>query len=274
MSLAPAPPARLWTGGPAALHAEWTKLRTVPSTAWVLAGICLLTIAVTVGTAAALRCPVHAVCTSDTTKASLTGLDAGQALVAVLAVLVISSEYSSRMIHTTFTAMPRRWVVLAGKAAVLTGLVLAAAVVAVAGCLAAGRLILPGHGFTAARGFALVSLAHGPTLRAAGGSVLYLALIGLLALGLAVIIRDAAVATGAVLAVLYVLPLIVVFLGTSPVWQRRLERYAPINAGLAIEDTTGLRHLPIGPWGGLGVLALWTAGTLLVAGLLLWRRDA
>jgi ABC-2 type transport system permease protein len=257
-----------------ALRAEWTKLRTVPSTAWVLAGIAVLSIAVSAGAALALRCPAGAACPADTTKASLTGLYAGQAVVAVLAVLAISSEYSCGLIQTTFIAMPRRWAVLAGKAVVLTGLVLAAAVVAVAGCLAAGRLILPGHGFTAARGFALVSLAHEPTVRAAAGSVLYLVLIGLLALGLAVIIRDAAVATGAVLAVLYVLPLLGLFLGGSPVWQRRLERYAPVNAGLAIENTTGLRHLPIGPWGGLGVLALWTAGTLLLAGVLLRLRDA
>jgi ABC-2 type transport system permease protein len=178
------------------------------------------------------------------------------------------------MIRTTFTAMPRRWVVLAAKATVLTGLILAAAVVAVAGCLAAGRLILPGNGFTTARGFALVSLAHGPTVRAAAGSVLYLALIGLLALGIATMVRDSAAAAGTVLGLLYISPVVITFLGGDPVWQRRLERYSPMNAGLAIEDTTGLRHLAIGPWGGLGVLAIWTAATLLAAALLLRLRDA
>ena len=64
--------------------------------------------------------------------------------------------------------MPRRHV-LAAKAAVVAGVVLAAGAVAVAGCAAGRPALLPGNGFTAARGFAPLSLAHGPTLRAAAG---------------------------------------------------------------------------------------------------------
>ncbi len=265
---------RAWAGLSDALRAEWTKLRTGPGTAWILAASCVLTVAVGAATAGATRCGAGTRCSIDPTNVSLTGIEVGQAVVAVLAVLVISGEYSTGMIRTTFIAMPRRWTVLAAKAVVLTGLILAAAVVAVAGSLAAGRLLLPGNGFTAAHGFALISLAHGPTIRAAAGSVLYLALIGLLGLSIATIVRDSAAATGAVLGVLYVAPIIALFLGSEPTWQRRFERYAPTNAGLTIEDTTGLRHLPIGPWGGLSVLALWTAGTLLTAGLVLRLRDA
>jgi hypothetical protein len=52
------------------------------------------------------------------------------------------------------------------------------------------------------------------------------------------------------------------------------ERYAPMNAGLTIQDTTGLRGLAISPWGGLGVLAAWAAAALLAGGLLLRLRDA
>jgi ABC-2 type transport system permease protein len=270
----PAPALRAGAGLAEALRAEWTKLRTTPGTAWTLAAICVLTVAVSAGTAAATKCPAGSACAVDTTKISLTGIEVGQALVAVLAVLTISGEYSTGMIRTTFAAMPRRSVVLAAKAAVLTCVVLPAAVVAVAGSLAAGRLILPGNGFTAARGFALISLAHGPTVRAAAGSVLYLALIGLLSLAIAAIVRDSAAAAGTVLGLLYLAPLVTLFLGGEPTWQRRFERYAPTNAGLAIEDTTGLRHLPIGPWGGLGVLAVWTAAALLAAGLALRLRDA
>ncbi len=47
-----------------------------------------------------------------------------------------------------------------------------------------------------------------------------------------------------------------------------------MTAGLAIQATRGLKTLPIGPWPGLGVLALWTAGALLADGLLLRTRDA
>jgi len=253
---------RALAGLPDALRAEWTKLRTAPGTAWILAAVCVLTIAVGAATAAATRCGGGTGCSIDPTKVSLTGIEAGQAVVAVLAVLVISDEYSTGMIAVTFTAMPRRWTVLAAKAVTLTSLVLAAAVVAVAGSLAAGRLILAGNGITAAYGFAVVSLAHGPTARAALGSVLYLALVGLLSLGIATIVRDSAAATGAVLGVLYVPPVIALFLGGEPTWQRWAERYTPMDAGLAILNTTGLRDLVISPWAGLGVLAGWAAAAL------------
>jgi ABC-2 type transport system permease protein len=255
------------------LLAEWTKLRTLPGTAWLLAGLAGLTIAVSAAAAAVTRCPAGLPCPADTTKLSLTGLQFGQAVVAILAVLVISGEYSTGLIRVTLTARPRRLAVLAAKAAVLAGPVLAAGLLAVGGSLLAGRLLLPGHGFTAARGFALVSLAHGPTLRAAAGSVLYLALIGLLSLGCATLIRDPAVSIGVVLGLRYLAPIVATML-SDVTWQQRVERYAPTSAGLAITATTGLRHLPIGPWGGLGVLAAWAAAALLAGALAFRVRDA
>jgi ABC-2 type transport system permease protein len=255
------------------LRAEWTKLRTVPGTAWLLAATIVLTVAVSTAAAAATRCPAGTSCPVDTIKLSLTGVQFGQAVVAVLAALGISSEYSTGMIRTTLTATPRRAAVLAAKAAVTTGPVLAAAALAVAGSLLAGRLILPGHGFTAARGFPLVSLADGPVLRAAAGSVLYLALIALLSLGIAAAVRDSAVAIGLVFGLLYLFP-IVSSLAANPHWQRHLEQIGPMTAGLGIEATTGLRSLPLSPWAGLGVLAAWAAAAVLAGGLLLRLRDA
>jgi len=38
--------------------------------------------------------------------------------------------------------------------------------------------------------------------------------------------------------------------------------------------TTGLTGLPLSPWAGIGVLAAWAAGALLLGGLLFRRRDA
>ncbi len=256
-----------------ALHAEWTKLRTVPGTVWLLAAAIVLTVAVSTAATAATRCPAGTGCPVDTTKLSLTGVQVGQAVVAILAVLGIGSEYSSGMIRTTLTAVPRRAAVLAAKAAVTTGPVLAAGAIAVAGSLLAGRLILPGHGFTAARGFPLLSLADGPVLRAAAGAVLYLALIALLSLGIATVVRDPAVAIGVVLGLLYLFPIIAA-LAANPDWQRHLEQIGPMTAGLEIEATTGLHSLPISPWAGLGVLAAWAAAALLAGGLLLRLRDA
>jgi len=262
-----------WPGLRGALHAEWTKVRTAPETTWLLLATIVLTVAVSTAAAAATRCSPGAACSVDVPKLSLIGIEFGQAVVAVLAVLAIGGEYSTGMIRTTLTAMPRRLRVLAAKAAVLTGLVLAAGSVAVAGCLLAGRFILPGHGFTAAHGFPVLSLTTGPVLRAATGSVLYLALIALLSLGACAVLRDSAIAVGVVLGLLYLFPIIAALAG-DPHWRRHLEQIGPMTAGLAIQATTGLRSLPISPWAGLGVLAAWAAGALLAGGLLLRFRDA
>ena len=110
-------------------------------------------------------------------------------------------------------------------------------------------------------------------LRAAAGSILYLALIGLLSLGVATAVRDSAVAIGIVLGLLYLSPIFAAVV-SSPHWHNDIERYAPMSAGLTIQATTGLRGLPISPWGGLGVLAAWAAAALLAGGLLLRLRDA
>jgi hypothetical protein len=167
-----------------ALHAEWTKLRTVAGTIWLLVAVIALTVALSAAAAAAIECP-SADCGQDPAKISLTGIAFGQAVVAILAVLAVSSEYSTGMIRLTFAAIPRRTTVLAAKAAIVSWLVLVAGTVAVLACLLTGRLLLPGNGFTAAHGYQALSLAHGPVLRAAAGSVLYLVLIGLLSLGVA-----------------------------------------------------------------------------------------
>ena len=54
----------------------------------------------------------------------------------------------------------------------------------------------------------------------------------------------------------------------SPLWQHRIERWAPVNAGLAIQATRNLGTLPIGPRAGLGALAAWAAAALLAGGVL------
>jgi ABC-2 type transport system permease protein len=257
----------------AALHAEWTKLRTVAGPAWLLAALVALTTAVSALAVQANSCPSGTACPVDTAKLSLTGIQFGQAVVAVLAVLTISTEYSTGMIRVTLAAVPRRTTVLAAKASLLSSLVLAAGALAVAGSLLAGRLILPGHGFTPAHGFALLSPGTPSVLRAAAGSVLYLALIALLSLGAATAVRDSAAAIGLVLALLYLFPIVANVVGDAS-WHRHLEQIGPMTAGLAIQATTGLRSLPISPWAGLGVLAAWAVGALLAGGVLLRLRDA
>jgi ABC-2 type transport system permease protein len=264
-------PRTCWSSLPEALRAEWTKLLTLPGTPWLLAAFVTLTVAVSTVATAAVTCPAGG-CTVDPARTSLTGIYLGQALAAVLGVLVIGSEYSTSMIRTTFTAMPRRTTVLAAKAVNVAGLLLAAGAVAVAGSLLAGRILLAGHGITPAHGYPALTLADGPVLRAAAGSVLYLTLIALLSLGTATIIRDPAPAIGTVLGLLYLDPIIAAVLHNTH-WHNAIQRYAPMSAGLAIQATTNLHGLPISPWGGLGVLAAWAGAALLTGGLLLRLRD-
>jgi hypothetical protein len=106
-----------------ALHAECTKARTLPGTSWLLLAAVALTVIVSAAVAAAVRCP-SGHCAEDPARISLTGIYAGQAVIAIVAVLAVTSEYSSGMIRLTLAATPRRAIVLAAKAAVLTGPVL------------------------------------------------------------------------------------------------------------------------------------------------------
>jgi ABC-2 type transport system permease protein len=251
-----------------ALRAEWTKLRTLTSTGWLLIGTVALTVAVSAGVAAATH--VSSGGDQDLTKLALTGIDLGQAVVAVLAVLAIVEEYATGMIRVTLTAMPRRLVLLTAKAVNLAGITLVAGVLAVAGCLLAGRLMLAAAGLDPAHGYAPVSISDGPTLRAAVGSVVYLVLVALLSLGLATAVRDTAVTIGAVLGLLYLPPILAQ--AVSEPLRRHLLQIAPMSAGLAVQSTTDLRSQPIAPWAGLGVLAAWAAASLLIGGLRL--RDA
>jgi ABC-2 type transport system permease protein len=253
-----------------ALHAEWTKARTLPGTGWLLLAAVALTVIVSAAVAAAVRCP-SGHCAEDPARISLTGIYLGQAVIAIVAVLAVSGEYSTGMIRVTLTAMPGRATVLAAKAAVLTAPVLVAGAVAVLGSVVAGQLILPG--LSPANGYADLSLASGPVVRAAAGSVLYLALIALLSLGIAAAVRDSAAAVGIVLGLLYLFPILGQVVG-STTWHRHLEQLAPMTSGLAIQATTGLRSLPISPWAGLGVLAGWAVAALLAGGILLRLRDA
>jgi ABC-2 type transport system permease protein len=253
-----------------ALHAEWTKFRTVAGPGWLLAGVVTLTVAIGVAAASAARCQ-SAKCGIDPATVSLTGIYPAQAVAAAAGVLAIGNEYSTGMIKLSLTAMPRRLTWFIAKAAVLTAPVLTASALAVAGAALAGRLILPGHGFTPAHGYA--SLTSATDLRAAAGAVLYLTLIALLSLGVAAAVRDPAAAIGLVLGVLYLFPLAAAVI-SNPALARHLDQIGPLPAGLDAQATIGVNSLPLTPWQGLGIVALWTAGALLLGALALKSRDA
>ncbi|MFG2246401.1 ABC transporter permease subunit [Spirillospora sp. NPDC048823] len=259
-----------------AVHAEWTKLRTLPSTMWLLpalAGIIVAVGAAVTGAVDTSHCPTPAGCREDLPRLSLSGVQLGQVAAVVLGVLAVGGEYANGTIAATLAAVPRRGTVLAAKAAVVAAAVAGAGTAGVLASLAAGRGILPGNGFTAAAGYPPLSLTDGPTVRAAAGTVLYLVLVALLALGVGTAVREQAAAITAVLALLWIVPVITRLVGDAQ-WQERLEKLAPMSAGLAVQWTRDLDRLPIGPWAGMGVLAGYAAAALLAGGALLAGRDA
>jgi ABC-2 type transport system permease protein len=254
------------------VRSEWTKIRTLTTMRWLLAATIFVTIAGSIAVIGATHISAGTAHSLDLAKLSLTGIDIGQAAIVVLAVLTISEEYGNGTIHATLAATPRRLQVLAAKVINLIVLTLLAGAIAVAGCLLAGRIMLPASGLGPSDGFPLISISDAATLRAGGGSVLYLALVALLALGMATAIRDTGVAIGAVLGLLYLPPILA--LAFSGVVQERIEQIAPMSAGLAIQATTSIPALPISPWNGLLVLATWAVASLATGGLFLKLRDA
>jgi ABC-2 type transport system permease protein len=246
-----------------AIHAEWTKLRTVSSTVWSILSVVAGT--VLVGAFATLGLTTEE--DADVPRIFLSGVYLGQVAVVALGVLAVAPEYDTAMIRTTLAADPRRGRVLAAKAAVVTGLALGGGLAAVLGSLLVGRIILPG------RGIPLPSLVDGPELRAAGGTVLYCGLVALLSVGTALALRHTGGAMTVVLSALYTFPILATVV-TDPEWRKWILRVAPMTAGLAIQATKNLAAQPIAPWAGLGVLAGY-AGLSVVLGAALFRcRDA
>jgi len=119
------------------------------------------------------------------------------------------------------------------------------------------------------------SLGQPGVLRAVVGAGLYLAVLGLLALGLATIIRHTAGAISAFVGVVLVMPLIVQALPTSI--SNAVARYLPANIGLVLFSTNGTpdRVGPaFSPWNGFALLVLYTVVTLGIGCWILVRRDA
>ena len=252
-----------------AIRAEWAKAWSDPVVPWLLTALVVLSVTVSGVTIGTARCPAAA-CGQDPARISLTGVYVGQAVAALAGVLALGGEYGTGMIRVTLTAVPRRGRLLAAKALVLAGPVLAAAALAAGAAVLAGLAVLPGHGFTPGHGFDLASWA---TVRAWCCATVYLTLVAVLGLGVTAIVRDSAAAAGVVLGLLYLFP-VAALAADGQALQRRLEQIGPMSAGLDSQTTLDLRGLPLTPWQGLGVVALWAGGAVILGGVLLRVRDA
>jgi ABC-2 type transport system permease protein len=259
-----------------ALRAEWVKLRTVRSTTWALLALLGVSAVFT-----ALACAESHTeggnpgnpGDSDIVLNSLAGILFGQMAAAVLGVLAITSEYSSRLIRTTLAAFPRRRTVLAAKTAVVGGVVTLCGLAASVSCFFVGQAILRGNGFTYENGYPAASLADGATLRAVAGTGIYLGLLAAFALGIGAIVRHTAGAITLVLALLLGPVIAISFLPESIA--ELLEKTSLMAAGIAIQHTVeGPDALALGPWAGLGVVSAYVAVALLGAFSAIVRRDA
>jgi len=246
--------------------AEWTKLRTQPSAYWALLTTVILVVGFGIGySLLRVARPPHgaAIASFDPAAISLSGVQLAQIAVGVLGVLLVTSEYATGLIRTSFAAVPRRLPVLWGKAAVLTAAIAAVSLPAAFAAFVSGQSILN-------RQHLSVSLSHPGVTRAVIGSALYLAVVGLLGLGLGALLRSAAGGIAVLFALLYGLPLAAGFLpGTMAT---DVTKYLPATAGQAL---TAVQPDPtmLHPWTGFGVLCAYAAILLTIAAARMHRGD-
>ena len=177
-----------------AARMEWIKLRSLRSTWWTL----VITVAGAIGIGVTVGINTRDA-GGDLTNNALAGIVPALLLSGVLGVLTMTSEYSSGLIRATLTAIPRRGLLLAAKAAVFGAVALAAGEAASFISFFAGGAALR-HGITAP------ALGQPGVLRAVLLAGTGFCLVGLLGLGLGVIIRHSGAAIAVLVGSVYVVP--------------------------------------------------------------------
>jgi ABC-2 type transport system permease protein len=256
---------------PRVLRSEWTKLVSLRSTWYSLAGVVVLTVGLAGVIGHALA---GAVASGDqqppdvaeAVSAAFLPLDFLVLVLGVLGVLQMAGEYQAGSVRITLAAVPRRWPVLCAKA------------------LAFAALTLPVMGVTALASF-LVSQAflgdHGVSLGEPGipgklvGAAACPVLLGLFGMGVGALLRHTALGVTTLVAVLFVIPVLM-----QPALPGDLEddvlKFVPTVAGQAMYGSLGAdAPFPtLSPGVSALVLVGWV-GVLLAAGAaLLVRRDA
>jgi ABC-2 type transport system permease protein len=173
------------------LLSEFTKLRSVRSTYWIMSVLMLASVA---------WCVAYCLGTVhqwphmsaqdrsgfDATQDTILGLALlGQLVIVVLGALMITSEYSTGMVRTSLTVMPRRGTLYAAKAAVFAAVSLPVAVVASFGTFFLGRALLSST-------HVAMSLSQPGVLRSLIITGLFVEACGLFAFGLGALVRNTA----------------------------------------------------------------------------------
>src|SRR5580704_17546523 len=310
--LPPLPPATGRAGLRGAIASEFTKIRSVRSTYWTLAALLVVSIgigaAITGGSAANFSHNPANKAGFDATQTSLVAFfEIGQLIIAVIAALAITSEYSTGMIRTSLTAQPRRGTVYAAKAIVLTSLTLIVSLVTSFIAFFVGQALLSSSGVSASL-FHSVTIPQNanvtcpqqglgggggglppgckvvfsgtdvisPTtvLLAIIGCALFVTLVAIIAFGVGAIVRHTAAAIAIVIAALFIIPVLEHALPDN--WHFDIMRFLPDAANQVVSVTIGSNANPHlwSAWPQLGVTALWAAALLAGGAYLFRKRDA
>lgn len=251
------------------IRSEWTKIRSVRSTVWTLGVAVVVTLAVGV-----LICtltgndfstlPARDRLTFDATNVSFAGMGLGQLAMIVFGVLVVSNEYSTGMIRASLAAVPQRGTFLFCKVLVATALVLVVGLATAFAAFFAGQ---------AALGDALRAHLGDPgVLRAVIGGGIYMTLIALFSMAVATMLRSPMLSLGILMPFFFLISNILGNVSAT----RKIGRFLPDQAGQKIMQVVPRANsdVPYGPWGGLGIMIVWTVAALLGGYALLKRRDA
>jgi ABC-2 type transport system permease protein len=307
----PLPPATGRAGLRGAIASEFTKIRSVRSTYWTLAALLIVSIgigaAITGGIAASFPHNPGNKAGFDATQSSLIAFfEIGQLIIAVIAALAITSEYSTGMIRTALTAQPRRGTVYAAKAIVLTSLTLVVSLVTSFIAFFVGQALLSGTGVSASL-FHSVKIplnanvtcpqgGPGPggglppgckvvysgtyvihpstVLFAIIGCALFVTLVAVMTFGIGALVRHTAAAIAIAIAALFIIPVLEQALPNE--WRWDIMRFLPDAANQVVSTTFGPNaniHL-WSAWPQLGVTALWAAALLAAGAYLFRKRDA
>jgi ABC-2 type transport system permease protein len=274
------------------VRSEWIKLRTVRSTLWCYGLLIVLVVGVSTLIASLANfgdgdfggAPLGSgvAITGDAAGSIVVGLNTAGLniavlIVAVLGSLIITGEYSTGMIRSTFAAAPKRTGALTAKGLVLAATAFLATVVGVWLSALITWPILSGKSIAVQLGDPYVFL---PLL---GGAV-YITMIALLAFGFGAILRSTAGSLATVLGLMLVAPVILQLLGaiTNARWVSHVSELLPQNAGSHLFDYRGASAFGgsdpgswvTNGWQGFGVLAAWNLVVLGVALIRVKRRDA
>jgi ABC-2 type transport system permease protein len=192
---------------------------------------------------------------------SLSGIYLAQIAFGVLGAMVVTGEYATGSIRSTFAAVPRRLPVLWSKLGVFLFVTLVLGTLASVLAFTAGQAIFSAKHVDASFGDPGVT-------RAVLGCGLFLAGMGAFGLALGALLRNTAAAITTFTSLVFVVPVIVDVMPKG----EKIGPYLPFAAGLTITSpsTSG----PLSPWGGFGLLCAYVVATIALAAVLLVRRDA